>query len=243
MFSAVASGIFAYRNADKTCNGDVGRGAVTVGQTAGLVQEVAKYDGIVAKTARSALSVFSDLAEKNKAFEYAGKVTKFAVNNVNPLICVSGGIKTAMSDDKVKTGITEAAALSAMFAGEGLIKANYDKMVASQTVRNGIKYLSKSKVFKPIFEYLKKHKLEGKAAAVLKGLIFVSGSIMSYDIGHKLGEPVADRVKKNLGIKDKKQESKQKLQKRATANNNLMAINRREIAPKNQSNGLNTFLA
>ena len=66
---------------------------------------------------------------------------------------------------------------------------------------------------------------------------------MSYDIGHKLGEPVADRVKKNLGIKDKKQESKQKLQKRATANNNLMAINRREIAPKNQSNGLNTFLA
>lgn len=155
MFSAVASGIFAYRNANKTKDGDVGRGAVTVGQTAGLVQEIAKYDGAVANTARSAVSVFSDLAKKNKAFEYAGKATKFAVNNVNPLICVSGGIKTAMSDDKVKTGITEAAALSAMFAGEGLIKAKYDKMVASQTVRNGIKALSKSKVMKPVFEHLK----------------------------------------------------------------------------------------
>ena len=204
MFSAVASGIFAYRNANKTKDGDVGRGAVTVGQTAGLVQEVAKYDGAVANTARSAVSVFSDLAKKNKAFEYAGKATKFAVNNVNPLICVSGGIKTAMSDDKVKTGITEAAALSAMFAGEGFIKAHYDKAVTSQTVRNGIKTLSNSKMLKPVFEYLKKHKLEGKTGAILKGLIFVAGSMTSYSIGQKLGDPVANRVKANLGIKDKK---------------------------------------
>ena len=120
------------------------------------------------------------------------------------MICVSGGIKTAMSDDKVKTGITEAAALSAMFAGEGLIKAKYDKMVASQTVRNGIKALSKSKVMKPVFEHLKKHKLEGKAGAILKGLIFVAGSMTSYTIGQKIGEPIADRVKANLGVKDAK---------------------------------------
>ena len=41
MFSAVASGIFAARNVDKTRDGDVGRSAVALGQTAGLVQEVA----------------------------------------------------------------------------------------------------------------------------------------------------------------------------------------------------------
>ena len=211
MFSAVASGIFASRNADKTRNGDIGRGAVTVGQTAGLIQEVAKYDGVVANTARSAVSVFSDLAKKNKAFEYAGKATKFAVNNVNPLICVSGGIKTAMSDDKVKTGITEVAALSAMFAGEGFIKANYDKIAASETVRNGIKTLSKSKILKPVYEYLKKHKLEGKAGSILKGLIFVAGSMTSYEIGRRIGEPIAKRVKADLGIKDKNQTSQQKV--------------------------------
>lgn len=107
MFSAVASGIFAVRNADKTKHGEVGRSAVTLGQTAGLVQEIAKYDGLAANAARSTLSVFSDLAKQNKMFDYAGKVTKFAVNNVNPLICASGVIKTAMSDDKVGTGITE----------------------------------------------------------------------------------------------------------------------------------------
>ena len=128
MFSPVASFIFACRNVDKTKDGDVGRSAVAAGQAAGLVQEVSKYDGLVANSARSALSVFSNLAKENKAFEYATKAVKFAADNVNPLICASGVLKTAMSDDKIETGITEIAALSAMFAGEGMIKKNYDKI-------------------------------------------------------------------------------------------------------------------
>ena len=203
MFSAVASGIFAYRNADKTKNGDVGRGAVTYGQTAGLVQEVAKYDGAIANSARSAVSVFSDLAKQNKAFEYAGKVTQFAVNNVNPLICASGVVKTAMSDDKVKTGITETTALSAMFLGEGMIKKYYEDVASSKTVQDGIKQFSESRIGKPIFEYLEKHKLKGKVGAIIKGLTFVAGSMTSYSIGQELGSPIAHRVKANLGLPEK----------------------------------------
>ena len=204
MFSAVASGIFAYRNADKTKDGDVGRGAVTYGQTAGLVQEVAKYDGAIANSARSAVSVFSDLAKQNKAFEYAGKATQFAINNVNPLICASGVVKTAMSDDKIKTGITETAALSAMFLGEGMIKRHYDDVASSKIVQDGIKKLSESKIGKPIFEYLEKHKLKGKVGAIVKGLTFVAGSMTSYSIGQELGKPIANRVKANLGLPEKK---------------------------------------
>lgn len=203
MFSAVASGIFAYRNADKTKNGDVGRGAVTYGQTAGLVQEIAKYDGAIANSARSAVSVFSDLAKQNKAFEYAGKVTQFAVNNVNPLICASGVVKTAMSDDKVKTGITETTALSAMFLGEGMIKRHYEDVASSKTVQDGIKQFSESRIGKPIFEYLEKHKLKGKVGAIIKGLTFVAGSMTSYSIGQELGNPIAHRVKANLGLPEK----------------------------------------
>ena len=154
MFSPVASCIFACRNVDKTKNGDVGRSAVAAGQAAGLVQEVSKYDGLVANSARSALSVFSNLAKENKAFEYATKAVKFAADNVNPLICASGVVKTAMSDDKIGTGVTEATALTAMFAGEGMIKKYYDKAVNSSSVKNGIKNLSKNKIMKPVFEYL-----------------------------------------------------------------------------------------
>lgn len=204
MFSAVASGIFAYRNADKTKNGDIGRGAVTYGQTAGLVQEIAKYDGLAANAARSTLSVFSDLAKQNKAFEYAGKATKFAIDNVNPLICASSVIKTAMSEDKVGTGITEAAALSAMFAGEGMVKMYYDKAANSKEIQSAIKKLSDKKFMKPVFDYVEKHKLGGKVGAVVKGLIFVGGSMGSYAVGQKFGEDFAHRVKASLNIKEAK---------------------------------------
>lgn len=200
MFSVWASGIFAVRNADKTKDGDIGRGAVTLGQTAGVIQEVAKYDGMVANSARSAVSVFSDLAKQNKAFEYAGKVTKFAVNNVNPLICASGAIKTARSDDKVKTGITETAALSTMFAGESLVKKNYDSIASSKTVTHALEKASETKLLKPVFEYLEKHKLNGKAANIAKGLTFVAGSMTSYTCGQKLGDGLSSRVKANMGL-------------------------------------------
>lgn len=204
MFSPVASGIFAFRNADKTSNGEVGRSVVTLGQTAGVIQEIAKYDGAVANTARSAVSVFSNLAKQNKAFEYAGKFTQFAVNNVNPLICVSGAIKTAMAEDKVETGITEIAALSTMFAGEGFIKAKYDKFAASKTCKNYIAGLSKNKFFKPVLDYLEKHKLKGKAGTIIKGLIFVAGSMTAYQIGKEMGHEISDRVKANCGLKKSK---------------------------------------
>ena len=198
MFSPVASCIFACRNVDKTKNGDVGRSAVAAGQAAGLVQEVSKYDGLVANSARSALSVFSNLAKENKAFEYATKAVKFAADNVNPLICASGVVKTAMSDDKIGTGVTEATALTAMFAGEGMIKKYYDKAVNSSSVKHGIKNLSKNKIMKPVFEYLEKHQLKGKAGAIIKGLLFVGGSMTSYAIGQKFGETTAKRVKANV---------------------------------------------
>lgn len=199
MFSAVASGIFAARNVDKTANGDVGRSAVALGQTAGLVQEVAKYDNLVSKGARSALSVFSDMAKENKAFEYAGKVTKFAVNNVNPLICASGVLKTAMSDDKVKTGIVEVAALSTMFMAEACVKHNYDRAVNSNTVSKVLK----SDMLKPAVKFLEKHKWAGKAGNIIKGLTFVAASMTAYSAGQKVGEDVADKVKAELKIPKK----------------------------------------
>lgn len=203
MYSAIASGIFAARNVDKTSNGEIGRSAVAWGQTAGVIQEIAKYDGMVAKSARSAVSVFSDLAKQNKAFEYAGKITKFAVNNVNPLICVSGAIKTAMSDDKLQTGITETAALTTMFAGEAFCKNNYEKFIKSKTCQETLAKAAKNKYLKPVFEYLEKHKLKGKAGMIVKALTFIAASMTAYSIGHNMGDDLAHRVKANLGVKNK----------------------------------------
>ncbi len=197
MFSAVASTIFAARNFDKTKNGEVGRSAVALGQTAGVIQEVAKYDTFASKTARSALSVFSELAKENKAFNVAGKVTKFAVDNINPLICVSGIIKTAKADDKLSTGITETLALTTMFAGESFVKKYYDKAVNSKSFQNFLTKASEKGLLKSLFKFIEKNKLSGKLGMIIKGLTFVSASISSYSAGEKIGKNIAQWVKDN----------------------------------------------
>lgn len=201
MFSPIASSYFAVRNVDKTQNGEVGRSTVALGQAAGLVEDTAKGNSIFSGTARSIVSGCSNLAKENKAFKYAGKAVKFAADNVNPLICASSVVKTAMSDDKVGTGITEIGAISAMFAGEGLVKQNYDKAINSNTCKNLVKKASKTKCLKPVFEYLEKHQLKGKAGNIIKGVVFVGASMSSYALGQNLGEDIAKRVKSNLGIK------------------------------------------
>ena len=153
VFSPVASAIFTFRNIDKTENGEIGRAPVALGQAVGVLGEISKYDNAIAVSAKNVLSVFSDLSKENKFMNYAGKFAKFASDNVNPLIAVSGGVKVLMSDDKQSTAITEAAALSTMFGGEALVKKHYDKILNSTVIQNGLKKAASTKYLKPIFEF------------------------------------------------------------------------------------------
>lgn len=204
-FSPVSTGIFAFRNVDKAEHGDKGRGVVAGFQTLNFGNDVAsnilKYDNGIAKTARSAVSVFSDMAKESKAIDYAGKALKWGCDNVNPLICASGALKVATSDDKVQAGITEAAALSTMFAGENFVKANYDKAANSKYVKEVAKAAKETEALKPIFEYVAKHKLGGKADTFIKGLVLVGASITSYSIGELIGKDASKGIGAKLGIK------------------------------------------
>ena len=58
-----------------------------------------------------------------------------------------------------------------------------------------------TKTARNLFEYLEKNKLNGKIGAVVKGLVFVGGSMASYSIGQKYGDIAANRVEANLGLK------------------------------------------
>ncbi len=194
MFSPVASTIFAYRNAEKTANGDVGRSVVTVGQCTGVLQEISKLDNAFAATAKSAVSVFEELAKTSKAVDYAGKCLKFTADNVNPLICASGALKVAMSDDKLNTGIVELAALSTMFTGEGLMKEYFNDVFSEKNISKICEKSAGFKHLKPIAEAIEKGKFSGKIASILKGVVFVGGSMASYFVGQKLGEVAAERV-------------------------------------------------
>ncbi len=205
MFSPVASTIFTFRNIDKTENGEIGRAPVAIGQAVGVLGEVSKYDNAVALGAKNILSAFSELAQENKFMNYAGKFAKFASNNVNPLIAASGGVKVLMSDDKQSTAITEATALATMFGGEALVKKHYDNIAQSKNVQDLLKLAADKKYAKPIVEYFAKHKWGGATGAIVKGLLFLSASMASYEVGNKVGSKVAKEVK---NYQDEKQNPK-----------------------------------
>lgn len=204
MFSPVASTIFAYRRADKTQNGDVGSGVVAVGQCTGVLQEVAKLDNAFAASAKSAVSVFEGLAKSSKVIDYAGKCLQFTASNVNPLICGAGALKVATSDDKVHAGVTELAALSTMFIGEGLIKKPLETLFSETKVLEAGKKCSDITLLKPLAKALADVKISGRVGAVFKGLGFAGTSIATYMIGKKFGECYADNVTSRLGIAPKK---------------------------------------
>ncbi|MBP3925404.1 hypothetical protein J6E39_09240 [bacterium] len=201
MANPVSSLIFAYRNTDKTSNGDIGRAPVAIGQATNLFNEIAKFDNMIGAGAKSALSIFCDSSKHNKAIDYAGKGLKFASEHVNPLICASSVLKTATSDDKVQTGLTEICALSGMFLGEGLAKQYLEKNFTDKNVEKYLRNLSQKGICKNLAEKILNSNSSSKAATILRGLLFVCASLTSYAAGEKLGKEFAGDIASKAGIK------------------------------------------
>lgn len=211
----VPGGIFCWRNIQKFQNGEKARGTVAFAQGAKVVQAVSQYNETFANTASSASNVFNNLAKESKIIDYTGKAVKWATKNVNPLICASGVVKVAVSDDKVGTAINETGALAGMFAGEGIAKRVLPLVFNEKNITSAAKTIGKAEFLKPVSEFLLKSGNSSKAAAILKGIAFVCASIGSYSIGQKLAHPYAERVKAGLGIKTEEKPDTKKINQKA----------------------------
>lgn len=204
----VPSSIFCYRNIKKVENGEPQRGTVAFAQGAKIAQACVNYHDATSKATQKYFDVFNEYAKKYKPVDYAGKAVKWATKNVNPLICASSVIKTATSDDKLGTGITEAGALAGMFAGEGLMKLHLDKIINADNVTKLAKQVDKVNWLKPVSKFLTKSGHSSKIAAILKGILFVCGSMGSYSLGQELAEKYSDKVKASLGVETPKIDQK-----------------------------------
>lgn len=202
-FSDVATVGFAIRNIDKTSSGDLGRLPVAVGQTYNALKSGVELNKSFAKSLRASASVSAGAAAHNtsifngvvngidkaatgiknvvKEDAVLGKLTKgvvFASEHVNGLIVASSGLKvlTAKKEDRKKTIISEAGCLAGMFLGEGWMKKNL----------NGI---------------INKLPVNAKWKPIIKGLVFIGGSIGASTIGQKIGDKIANYWDKPLSSK------------------------------------------
>ena len=155
----------------------------------------------IAQSLQGATEAIKKASEGSKFLNGAGKVIKFTAENINPLICVTSGIKVLGSDDKMDTAAREVIALPSMFIAEKLArkaigmptfskgKATNQKAFFENQIRTFDDYCQKNKLFNKIsLKYL---------PGASKGLFFVGASIAGYKLGNKLADSI-------LGNKEEK---------------------------------------
>ena len=175
-FSPVATFAFVGTNYNKVANGDWTRYPVLGGQcinaAESTVQAVAKESSVFANAYGKAANGLSNLAKSDKVFNGVSKVVKFLKNNINPLIVASGVTKVALAkkEDREKTIYSEGGMITGMFLGEGWMKGHLDKFVLSK--------LPISKKWLP----------------VVRGTLFVAGSLTASTIGQKIGKYLFGKV-------------------------------------------------
>lgn len=188
MYSGVATGIFAVRNAGKTTNENIGRLPVTVGQGAAVIKAGAQYNNAVSKQVNVVLKACDEVAKSDKIFGGLTKAVKFASDHVNPLIVASSGLNIALAEDKKSTAIAETGCIAGMFLGEGWMKKNLDTV-------------------------LNKLPVNKKWIPVIKGVTFVAGSITASTIGQKIGKKAAEYWDKPLVKTEKSDNNNENINK------------------------------
>ncbi len=173
---------FTYTNANKAASGDLGRLPVAIGQAAAVTKSVAQMKN----PASQGLNTVLEIAKTDPVARRLGKIATFASEHVNPLIVASSGFKvlTASKEERKKTFWTEGGCLAGMFIGEGYMKRGH--------LDNAIAKLPINAKWKPL----------------VRGLVFIAGSITASTIGQTIGSVIA-----NWNATKPKQVSQENVQK------------------------------
>lgn len=173
---------FTYTNANKAASGDLGRLPVAIGQAAAVTKSVAQMKN----PASQGLNTVLEIAKTDPVARRLGKIATFASEHVTPLIVASSGFKvlTASKEERKKTFWTEGGCLAGMFIGEGYMKRGH--------LDNAIAKLPINAKWKPL----------------VRGLVFIAGSITASTIGQTIGSVIA-----NWNATKPKQVSQENVQK------------------------------
>ena len=110
---------------------------------------------------------------------FLGKAASFLKKLVYPLIVVSGIYNTAKSDDKVKTGVSQATGIVSMYGTEKFAEKTLNvinnKILSSQIQHS--------------------NKFVRGAWYIAKGAAFIAASMLGYNIGNKIGANTVDKIR------------------------------------------------
>ena len=217
MPSIVSSGIFSSRRAnsgaDALSQSNPFVAAMNMDIAGGQVLNAAKGMSAIAKESKSSIATGFTSAEESikaltkgdKLLNGLGKVLNFTSNYINPLITATGAVKVLTADDKKEAAIKEGLGLGTMFAFEAAAKRILGmpsiKQVDGKRIAIEKKALYKKNPFiekqaDALKEFCNTRSFCNKSLkflpGVLKGLGFVSASIMGYKLGSEVANVIVD---------------------------------------------------
>lgn len=180
---------------------------IAVAQTSKGIRAIKDLSEPVETSAKDAIKAANAVQETAKAGKFAKtaiKVIDFTADHINPIICVTSGVKVLNSDDKADTLLREGISLGTMFGAEKAAKevlgmpyykknkatgkrervpreALYHKNPFAEKQAQAFKDLCETK---KLFNKVSLKPLPG----VAKGLLFVGASIGGFTVGDKLGD-------------------------------------------------------
>lgn len=164
------------------------------------------------QTTKGAAETIKNLSKTSKVANGFSKVLNFTANNINPVICVTSGIKVLGSEDKVDTLARESLALTTMFGAEAAAKS----ILGLPYTKNG-KTIARSPLFerqlKAMCDYQNlKQAFNNKAQTckwlkyapgAAKGLLFALASIAGYKVGAGIANKVLGEPKETKKTEEK----------------------------------------
>ena len=209
MPSITSGTIFSSRRANNGLNAenpfvaamnlDIAGGQIT-NAAKGVTNIAKEYKNSFANGLVSAEQSIKNLAKGDKILRGCGKVLNFTANNINPLICATGGVNVLVADDKMDEAARQGLALSTMFGCEAgakrVIGLPYTEKVNGKKMTFKREGLYKKNPFlekqaTALKDYCETTKVFNKslkfAPACLKGLGFALASIFGYKLGDKVG--------------------------------------------------------
>jgi hypothetical protein len=156
-------------------------------------------DPSLKESMNGAANTIKEMSKSSKFVKGVGKVVSFTADHVNPLICVTSGIKVLGAEDKKETAIRETYALATMFGAEALAKEILgmpytvkDKTTGQSITKNRDALYKKNPFLKKqvdaLTDFCETKKAFGKISLKAvpgagKGLLFVGASIGGYKLG------------------------------------------------------------
>ena len=150
-----------------------------------------------------AIKILDKSTKGSKLWGYTAKGVNLASKAVNPLICVSAGIKVARSEDKSSEAINQTYALTSMFGAERTAKLFLTPEGREKLVKFGFGDKGISKKLMDTMARLDNMSNAAGASKyakfgipIIKGLGFVAASISGYALGSFIAGKINDSLKR-----------------------------------------------